>query len=105
VEWSIVLLVGAVGGPVAWKAYLIVLLLPYTLCFALWRDGARPPGVRRAAGLVLLAGLLFTTLPTVDLLGKRIARSLEMASVFTIGAVLILVGLFVLHARLPAAER
>ena len=37
-EWSVVFICSAIFGPVSWKAYLVVLLLPNTLLFAAWRS-------------------------------------------------------------------
>ncbi len=103
VEWSIVLLVGASFGPVSWKAYLVVLLVPYALLFALRRRTDLSAGVRGWCTLLLVIGLVFTTLPTRDLLGRTLTRHLETGSVFAIGVLLLIAGLFVLHARLPAS--
>ena len=49
VEWSIVFLVGAMCGPVAWKAYLVVLLLPLMVLWALRAAPETPAGPRRVA--------------------------------------------------------
>ncbi len=106
-EWSIVFLVGAACGPVAWKAYLVVLLLPFMLLWALRAAPETPAGLRKGCTILLVLGGVFLTLPTRDLLGRRIASHLEMGSAFAIGALVLLAGLFWLHARLSrlAGER
>jgi len=103
-EWSIVFLVGASFGPVSWKAYLIVLLLPYALITALLRETGTDPAVRTLARVLLVVACLFLALPTRDLLGRELSRHLEMGGVFAIGSVLLLAGMFRLHALLAAAE-
>ncbi len=101
-EWSVVLIVGAIGGPVTWKAYFVVLLLPLSLLWALQRDAECSRRVRRLALGCLGVGALFLMLPTRDLVGKHLARGLEQASVFTVGALLLIAGLFLLHAWVRA---
>jgi len=103
VEWSIVFVVGAIGGPVCWKSYLVVFLLPFAILFAAWRTWEVSRRTRRLAFALLVACLLLTTLPSRDLIGRAAAVRLETASVFTIGALLLVAGLFVLHGRLEEA--
>jgi glycosyl transferase family 87 len=102
-EWSVVFVVAALFGPVSWKAYLVVLLLPHTLLFAIWRDPAVVPRVRRIAGGVLLASFVLGGLTAHGLVGRGLAERLEMTSVVTAGALVVLGGLLWLRWRLPVA--
>jgi hypothetical protein len=103
-EWSVVFIVAALFGPVSWKAYLVVLLLPHTLLFAVWRAHAVDPRTRRVAGAVLLASFLLGGLTAHGLVGRALAERLEMASVVTVGALAVLGGLLWLRPRLPGAS-
>lgn len=99
-EWSIVFVVSAVFAPVMWKAYLVVLLLPTTLLFAVCRRRDLDRPTRIGAGVALglsLALCQFTTRPFVS---KWAAGSLEMSSVVTLAALAILFGLFWVRSRL-----
>ncbi len=102
-EWSTVCLVAPLFGPVAWKAYLIVLLLPMTLFVATWRDPHVAPPFRRR--LQTLTWLTFAPgLATAsDLVGQRLAWRLEMGSLLTLMALLILGMLLWYRVRLPSA--
>jgi alpha-1,2-mannosyltransferase len=99
-EWSAVFIVSALFGPVAWKHYLVALLLPNTLLFAVWRRSDLPAPVRRAAGGVLLGALLVGGLTAPGFLGMGIAERLEMASVITVSSLAILGAMLWLRPRL-----
>jgi hypothetical protein len=101
-EWSVVFLVAALFGPVAWKAYLVVLLLPNALLYAAWRDPALDPRTRRVAGGVLLAAFLIGGLTAHGIVGRAVAERLEMTSVVTLSTLVLLGGLLWLRPRLPA---
>ncbi len=92
----------ALFGPVSWKAYLVVLLLPNTLLFAVWRSPGIDAALRRSAGAVLLASFLIGGLTAHGVVGRAIAERLEMTSVVTVGALVLLAGLLWLARRLPA---
>jgi hypothetical protein len=102
-EWSIVLLVASLFGTVAWKAYLVVLLLPMALFVATWRDTALPERFR--ARLRLLAWLSFALgwAAESDLVGRRLAWRLEMGSLPTLTALLVLGTLLWYRGRQRAA--
>ena len=101
-EWSVVFIVAALFGPVAWKAYLVVLLLPNALLFAVWRSPGIDAATRRSAGAVLLVSFLIGGLTAHGVVGRAIAERLEMTSVVTVGTLVLLGGLLWLAPRLPA---
>lgn len=101
-EWSVVFIVATLFGPVAWKHYLTVLLLPNTLLFAAWRSPDLPPPTRRVAGGVLLASFLIGGLTAPGFLGMALAETLGMASVITVATLVLLGGLLWLRPRLAS---
>jgi alpha-1,2-mannosyltransferase len=103
-EWSIVLIVSALFGPLTWKAYLVVLLLPHTLLFAAWRSVRLDARTRRMVGWVLLVAVVLGTLPSPGLVGKTLAGMLEMSSAVTLSALILLAGLLWFRARLARLE-
>jgi hypothetical protein len=103
-EWSVVLLVAALFGPVCWKAYLVVMLLPNVLLVALWRDGKLDRRDRRIVAGTLLVSFALGGLPYDDLLGRALSARLEMASAVTVAALVVLAGLFYVRVRLRAGE-
>jgi alpha-1,2-mannosyltransferase len=102
-EWSAVFVVAAVFGPVSWKSYLVVGLLPTTLLFAVWRSAGLDGRTRAGAGRVLLAVFLLGGLTAPGLVGRAAAERLEMSSVVTLAALVLLGGVLRLRARLPLA--
>lgn len=106
-EWSIVFIVSALFGPVCWKHYMVVLLLPNVLLFAVWRSSDVARHTRLAAAIILFTVFTLGALPAPGLLGRALAGRLEMASVITLAGLVMLGGLFWLHGRLrsqPAAR-
>jgi hypothetical protein len=108
-EWSIVFVCSAIFPPVTWKAYLVVLLLPNTLLFALCRARQQGRPVRVSAGIALGVSFALGWLTTRGVVGKWAAGSLEMSSVVTFAALAVLGGLFWVRSRLdpdlgPALE-
>lgn len=99
-EWSIVFIVAALFGPVSWKAYLVVLLLPNALLFAVWRSPRVAARTRRVAGGVLLVAFVIGGLTAHGLVGRAVAETLEMTSVVTMAALVLLGGLLWLRPRL-----
>ena len=91
-EWSVVFICSAIFGPVSWKAYLAVVLLPNTLLFAAWRSSELAATTRRGAGLVLLTAFVLGGLTTPGLVGKVAAGKLEMTSVVTLAALVLCAG-------------
>lgn len=103
-EWSVVFIVGALFGPVCWKAYLAVLLLPNTLLFAAWRSSRLDGRTRKVIGWFLVSSVVLGTLPSPGLLGKQLAGRLDMSSVVTCAALVVLAASFWLRARLAASH-
>jgi alpha-1,2-mannosyltransferase len=104
-EWSAVFLVAALFGPVTWKAYLVVTLLPHALLYAAARDPARDAATRRIAAATLLAAFALGNLTTRLFWGGRLAGMWEMASAVTIAQLLLLAGCLAVRARWPLPER
>jgi alpha-1,2-mannosyltransferase len=103
-EWSVVFIVGALFGPVCWKAYLVVLLLPNTVLFAVWRSSRLDAHTRKIIGRLLVGSVVLGALPSPGLLGKQLAGRLDMSSVVTCAALVILGASFWLRARLAASD-
>ncbi len=99
-EWSVVFLVASIFGTVAWKAYLVVLLLPNALLLSAWRDRDAGPAVRRIARGTALGAFAIGVLTTDGLWGRAIGARLEMGSVVTVAALTMLGGLLLLRRRL-----
>ena len=104
-EYSVVFIVSALFGPLAWKAYLVVLLCPCMLLVALLRQGALRDTDRRVTVAALTTYFVLAGLTTPGLLGKRVAGALEMLSVTTIGTLVLLCVLLWLRPRLRQALR
>ena len=102
-EWSVVFLVAALFGTVAWKAYLVVLLLPNALLLDAWRAPELEPGLRRGAAGVLLAAFAIGVLTTDGLWGRSVGGRLEMGSIVTLAALVMLTGLWWFRRRLAGA--
>jgi len=99
-EWSVVFVCAAIFAPVTWKAYLVVLLLPNTLLFALCRDRRFDRTTRIGSGIVLGLAFALAQLTTSGLVGKWAAGSLEMSSVVTLASLAVLFGAFWVRGRL-----
>jgi hypothetical protein len=102
-EWSVVFLVASLFGTVAWKAYLVVLLLPNALLLDAWRAPELDATTRRGALAVALAAFAIGVLTTDDLVGSALGARLEMGSVVTLAALVMLGGLLWLRRRVGAA--
>jgi hypothetical protein len=96
-EWSVVFIVGAIFGPVCWKAYLVVLLLPNTLLFAVWRSPQVDARTRRTTGAILVVAYLIGAFPSPGFVGETVASFLERASGVTVAALILLAGTLWLH--------
>ena len=103
-EWSVVLLVASLFGTVSWKAYLVVLLLPNALLLDTWRATDLDAATRRGALAVALAAFAIGVLTTDDLVGSALGARLEMGSIVTLAALVMLGGLLWLRRRLGAAD-
>ncbi|HLY11542.1 MAG TPA: glycosyltransferase family 87 protein [Planctomycetota bacterium] len=103
-EWSALFVVSAIFGPVAWKHYLVVLILPNMLLYQLWRshpDG----GTRRIAGAFLWGCFLLCLSSTRNLLPGAWCMRVGMASNLTLAALTMGAGLLWLRRRLSSGER
>lgn len=98
-EWSVVFIVSALFGPLTWKAYLVVLLLPHTLLFAAWRVPDADPHIQRRVGWILALSVALGALPSPGLVGKSVAGMLEMSSAVTVSVLVLLSGVLWLISR------
>jgi hypothetical protein len=101
-EWSTVFVVAALFGPVSWKSYLVVCLLPNTLLFAIWRSPGLDARTRRGAGTALLAAFVVGGVTAPGLVGRPLAERLEMTSAVTVAALVLLAGILWVRSRLGA---
>jgi len=98
-EYSIVFIVSALFGPLAWKAYLVVLLCPCMFLVALLCRGHLGSGERRGVVAALAIYFALSGLTTPGLLGKQLAGALEMLSVTTVATLTLLLVLLWLRPR------
>ena len=104
VEWAVVFVAATILSPLTRKPYLVVMLLPNALLYAAWRSTILDPRARRVLRNVLFASFALS-LPTLhDVIGKSLAVRLEMASVVTYGALIMLGGLLWYRSRAPREE-
>jgi len=101
-EWSSIFVVSAIIGPVGWKHYLVVLLLPNLLLYRLWRS-AGDPGTRRLAGAVLWGCFLIGISSTHNIFGSAWCLRMGMASNLTLGAFCMIGGQLWLRRRMAVA--
>jgi len=104
IEWSVVFLVASLFGTVAWKAYLVVLLLPNALLIDAWRSSDLDAATRKGALIFALAAFALGVLTTDEIIGSAAAGRLEMGSIVTLSALVVLAGLLWLRRRIGAAE-
>jgi hypothetical protein len=101
IEWAVVFVGGTILSPLARKAYLAVLLLPYALLYAGWHASDLDARTRRMLRNVVFACFVLS-IPTMhDLIGKALASRLEMGSVVTYGSLIMLGGLLWYRTRAP----
>ena len=104
VEWAVVFVAATVLSPLTRKPYLVVLLLPNALLYSASLSAGIDPRGRRVLGGVLFASFALS-LPTLhDLIGKSLAARLEMGSVVTYGALIMLGGLLWYRNSAPREE-
>lgn len=101
-EWSVVLLVGALFGTVTWKAYLVVLLLPMILFVATWRDPAVTAAFRGRLRMLCWLSFALGMATATDLVGRSLSGRLEMGSLQTWMALLVLGTAFWYRGRIGA---
>jgi hypothetical protein len=104
VEWAAVFVASAVLSPIARKPYFVVLLLPNALLYAAWRSSKVDARARGVMGGVLLASFALSVPTLHDLIGKSLAVRLEMGSVVTYGALIMLGGSLWYRNRAPRQE-
>ena len=87
-EYSAVLIVSDLLGPVAWKAYFVNLLLPCVVLVALLRSRVLNP---RHRGMVVGGLSLYVVLAALpfDFLARRLGKTLEMLSGPGLGVLLV----------------
>ena len=95
----------ALGGPVTWEAYLVVMIVGNGLLFRTWRyaeDRLR----RKAAALTLAISFALSGLTAPSLLGSSLSGRMEMAGVDTLSGLVLLTGLLVVRwQRLARDDR
>jgi hypothetical protein len=99
-EWSAVFLVASLFGTVAWRHYLVVLLLPMTLFVATWLDPVVDPTFRHKLKIVTWIAFAMGIATASDLTGHALATRLEMGSLLTMMALLLLGTLFWYRVRI-----
>jgi hypothetical protein len=99
VEWSVVFIVGALFGPVTWNAFLVVLLLPNALLFAVSRS-AMDQKTRKIALAVMVISFSLSLVSTPGIVGHTFTVILHMSSIITIAVLIMLWGLFVVRIHL-----
>jgi hypothetical protein len=99
-EYSIVFIISALFGPLAWKAYLVVLLCPCMLLVGVMRGGRLDPLERRVVAAGLGVYFVAAGLTAPGLIGQRLAGALEMLSCTTLGTLVMLGTLLWLRPRL-----
>ena len=92
-EWAALFLVVALGGPVTWEAYLVVMIVGNGLLFRTWRY-AEDQLQRKAAALTLAISFALSGLTAPSLLGSSLSGRMEMAGVDTLSGLALLTGLF-----------
>ncbi len=101
VEWALIFVAGAVLSPLMWKHYLVVLLLPYALLYAAWQSSEIDLHLRRVLRNVMFASFALSVPTLHDLIGRSLAIRLEMGSVVTYSALVMLGGLLRYRSRAP----
>ncbi len=104
IEWGVVFVVASLFGTVMWKAYLVVLLLPNALLVDAWRSSDLDAATRKGALGIALVAFALGVLTTDQLIGSAPAGRLEMGSIVTLSALVVLAGLLWLRRRIGAAE-
>jgi hypothetical protein len=104
IEWSAVFVVSAIFGPVGWKHYLVVLLLPNLLLWKLGHESS-DPGVRRASTVTLWGCFLINFAAGHLLWGSAWCMRLGMASCTTIATLILLGTLMWVRRRFPQEEK
>ena len=103
VEWSAIFVASIILGPVSWRHYFVVLLLPNLLLYRLWREHG-DADLRRAAGMLLGVCFLLCVVSARFPFGEAWCIQLGMASHLTLAALAMIAGLLWLrHQPVPLA--
>jgi hypothetical protein len=89
-------------GPVAWKAFFVFLLLPYSYLYAVFSCRQLPANVRWYSAILLILAFVVATFASPAIIGNQLAELFQERSVFTILNLVVLAFLFWLHARIRA---
>jgi len=104
VEWAAVFVAATVLSPLAHKHYFVVLLLPYALLYAAWHSADLDPRIHRVLRNVAFLSFALSVPTMRDFIGKPLAMRLEMGSIVTYGALIMLGGLLWYRSRAPREE-
>jgi len=102
-EWSAVFVASSIVGPVGWKHYFVVLLLPNMVLYWIWRSQG-DPGARRLASIILWGCFLLSAATVRDLFGSAWCLRLGMASNLTMSMLVMIGGLLWLRRRMAGAQ-
>ena len=103
-EWSVIFLIASVFGPIGWKHYLVVLLLPYVLLYAAWHSPVFDPRIRRTLRTAVMVSFVPAVLTSRGLVGRAFSERLETGSVLTFAALVLFATLLWLRRRLSSPE-
>ncbi|HKV73338.1 MAG TPA: glycosyltransferase family 87 protein [Gemmatimonadales bacterium] len=98
-EWSAVLILSTMWGPVLWKLYLVVLLVPAALLFAVWRSPGLDAASRRTCAWFLFGSAVLQLGTAHDIAGRWLSPQLELGGVATWSALVMLAGVLWLRGR------
>lgn len=99
-EWSVVFIASVIFGPVAWKAYFIVLLLPNALLFAAILSPSIDTATRRTLAILLAVSFVLGGLMSQGIVGKKLSWAMDMTSVVTVSALIQMIAALFLRWRL-----
>jgi hypothetical protein len=98
-EWSAIFVISAIFGPVGWRHYLVVLLLPNVLLYAIARSALDRRAQRVATAI--LWGCFLVSVSSAHQLGHSLSARLGMASNLTLAALAMIAGLLWLRRWTP----
>ena len=99
-EWSVVFIASVIFGPVAWKAYFVVLLLPNALLFAAILSPSIDAATRRTLAILLSVSFVLGGLMSQGIVGKKLSWAMDMTSVVTVSALIQMIAALFLRWRL-----
>jgi hypothetical protein len=101
VEWAAVFVGSTIFSPLTRKPYLVVMLLPYAVLYAAWRSPDTNARTKRILRGVALASFALSVPTMHDVIGRSLAIRLEMGSIVTYSALVMLGGLLWYRSRAP----